>query len=103
MANVKWKILSFAYCTLLTAHSTLIRVSITLVLIKPGARSPDCVLADKSAEFTFLRVLFRSSGMSTLVRFSVLIAVLGVASYRALAQQTNPVDRKVTNPMTDTP
>ena len=54
-------------------------------------------------EFTFLRVTFRSSGMSTLVRFSVLVALLGVASYTSLAQQTNPVDRKVTNPMTDTP
>jgi LPS-assembly protein len=41
--------------------------------------------------------------MSTLVRFSVLIALLGVASSTASAQQTNPVDRKVTNPMTDTP
>jgi LPS-assembly protein len=41
--------------------------------------------------------------MSTLVRFSLLIALLGVASYPAPAQQTNPVDRKVTNPMTDTP
>jgi len=50
-----------------------------------------------------LRVPFRSSGMSTLVRFSVLLALLSVASYRAPAQQTNPVDRKVTNPMTDTP
>jgi len=61
------------------------------------------VLADKSVEFTFLRVLFRSSGMSTLVRFWVLIAFLGFASHPAVAQQTNPVDRKVTNPMTDTP
>ena len=67
------------------------------------ARSPDYVLADKSVEFTFLRVPFRSSGMSTLVRFSVLLALLGVASYTSPAQQTNPVDRKVTNPMTDTP
>src|SRR6267143_5826895 len=41
--------------------------------------------------------------MSTLVRFSVFIALLGVASYTSLAQQTNPVDRKVTNPITDTP
>jgi len=50
-----------------------------------------------------LRVPFRSSGMSTLVRFWVLLALLGVASYTSLGQQTNPVDRKVTNPMTDTP
>jgi len=41
--------------------------------------------------------------MSTLVRFWVLIAFLGFASHPAVAQQTNPVDRKVTNPMTDTP
>lgn len=61
------------------------------------------MIADKFVEFTFLRVPFRSSGMFALVRFSVLIALLGVASYTALAQQTNPVDRKVTNPMTDTP
>lgn len=41
--------------------------------------------------------------MSTLARLWVLIALLGVASHTATAQQTNPVDRKVTNPMTDTP
>jgi LPS-assembly protein len=39
----------------------------------------------------------------TLVRFWVLLALLSAASYTSLAQQTNPVDRKVTNPMTDTP
>jgi LPS-assembly protein len=50
-----------------------------------------------------LRVAFRSGGISTLVRFPVFIALLGVASLTAVAQQTNPVDRKVTNPMTDTP
>jgi LPS-assembly protein len=50
-----------------------------------------------------LRVAFRSGGISTLVRVAVLIALFGVASHTALAQQTNPVDRKVTNPMTDTP
>jgi LPS-assembly protein len=50
-----------------------------------------------------LRVAFRSGGISTLVRFAVFIALLGVASLTAVAQQTNPVDRKVTNPMTDTP
>ncbi|HEY3037293.1 MAG TPA: LPS assembly protein LptD [Pyrinomonadaceae bacterium] len=50
-----------------------------------------------------MRVAFRSGGTSTLVRFAVLIALLGVASQTAAAQQTNPVDRKVTNPMTDTP
>jgi LPS-assembly protein len=50
-----------------------------------------------------LRVAFRPGGLSPLLRFAVLIALLGVASHAALAQQTNPVDRKVTNPMTDTP
>ena len=50
-----------------------------------------------------MRVAFRSGGISTLVRVAVLITLFGVASHTALAQQTNPVDRKVTNPMTDTP
>ena len=50
-----------------------------------------------------MRVAFRSGGTSTLVRFVVSIALLGVVSHIAPAQQTNPVDRKVTNPMTDTP
>jgi LPS-assembly protein len=50
-----------------------------------------------------LRVAFRSGGTSTLVRVAVFIALFGVASHTAVAQQTNPVDRKVTNPMTDTP
>ena len=61
------------------------------------------MLADKSVEFTFLRLPFPSNDISALVRFSVLLALLGVASYTTSAQQTNPVDRKVTNPMTDTP
>jgi LPS-assembly protein len=39
----------------------------------------------------------------TLARFWVLVAFLSVAWYTSIAQQTNPVDRKVTNPMTDTP
>jgi len=50
-----------------------------------------------------LRVAFCTGGIPTLLRFAVLIALLSVASHAALAQQTNPVDRKVTNPMTDTP
>jgi LPS-assembly protein len=50
-----------------------------------------------------LRVAFRSGGISTLVRLAVFIALLSVASLTAVAQQTNPVDRKITNPMTDTP
>ena len=50
-----------------------------------------------------MRVAFRSSGIPTFVRFALLIAFLGVAFQTVIAQQTNPVDRKVTNPMTDTP
>jgi LPS-assembly protein len=50
-----------------------------------------------------LRAAFRSRSFSTLVRFAIFVAIVGVASGRAVAQQTNPVDRKVTNPMTDTP
>jgi LPS-assembly protein len=50
-----------------------------------------------------LRAALRSGGISTAVRFAVLIAFLGVPSLIASAQQTNPVDRQVTNPMTDTP
>jgi LPS-assembly protein len=48
-----------------------------------------------------LRVAVRSSGTFAL-RLGLLVALLAVAS-SGFAQQTNPVDRKVTNPMTDTP
>src|SRR5688572_2749555 len=37
------------------------------------------------------------------VRGIIAIAILVVVTSSAVAQQTNPVDRKVTNPMTDTP
>jgi LPS-assembly protein len=50
-----------------------------------------------------LRVAFRSSRMVRLVCLAIIIAFAGLASSLAVAQQTNPVDRKVTNPMTDTP
>jgi LPS-assembly protein len=50
-----------------------------------------------------LRVAFRSSRMVRLVCLAILIAFADLASSNAVAQQTNPVDRKVTNPMTDTP
>lgn len=50
-----------------------------------------------------MRVAFRSSANSTRVLFALANIILGVASHVAIAQQTNPVDRKVTNPMTDTP
>jgi LPS-assembly protein len=50
-----------------------------------------------------LRVAFRSSRMVRLVCLAITVAFAGLASSNAVAQQTNPVDRKVTNPMTDTP
>lgn len=48
-----------------------------------------------------MRVAVRSSGTFAL-RVGLLVALLAVVS-NSFAQQTNPVDRKVTNPMTDTP
>ena len=50
-----------------------------------------------------MRVAFRSSRMVRLVCLAILIAFAGLALSNAFAQQTNPVDRKVKNPMTDTP
>jgi LPS-assembly protein len=41
--------------------------------------------------------------LSTLVRVAIFVAIVSVALVCVVAQQTNPVDRKVTNPMTDTP
>ncbi len=50
-----------------------------------------------------MRVAFRSGGIPTLVRVAIFVAMAVLISHSALAQQTNPVDRKVKNPMTDTP
>jgi len=50
-----------------------------------------------------LRVALRPRGRFSFVRFLVFLAILGLTSLAVCAQQTNPVDRKVTNPMTDTP
>lgn len=50
-----------------------------------------------------MRAAFRSSCIPTVTGFAVLAAFLTLASTGAFAQQTNPVDRQVTNPMTDTP
>jgi len=50
-----------------------------------------------------LHFAFRTGGVSTLVLSAIASALLGVAAVKVTAQQTNPVDRKVTNPMTDTP
>ena len=49
----------------------------------------------------FLRVPFSLNRFSRLTLFAV--ASVMIVSSTARAQQTNPVDRKVTNPMTDTP
>lgn len=46
---------------------------------------------------------FRSSSIVAIILFALASAIIGVATGEASAQQTNPVDRKVTNPMTDTP
>jgi LPS-assembly protein len=50
-----------------------------------------------------LRVAFSLSAISRLVLFALANGVLILNQGQALAQQTNPVERKVTNPMTDTP
>lgn len=49
-----------------------------------------------------MRVAF-SLKVPRLVWFALANTILIVATSHAIAQQTNPVDRKVTNPMTDTP
>src|SRR5438128_2350102 len=109
MENGKWKNLCLAFqltAQLLTAHRSRFRVSIPLVLQKTGARFSRLCCARPLRPWRSslsLRVAFRSGGTSTLVRFVLLIALLGVVLHIAQAQQTNPVDRKVTNPMTDTP
>jgi LPS-assembly protein len=41
--------------------------------------------------------------MSTVLRLAILLALFAVVAPLAFAQETNPVDRKVTDPMTDTP
>lgn len=41
--------------------------------------------------------------MSTALCLAILLALFALAAPRASAQETNPVDRKVTDPMTDTP
>ncbi len=50
-----------------------------------------------------MRVAVCLRGWATFLSLAILVAVLGSISQTAQAQQTNPVDRKVTNPMTDTP
>jgi LPS-assembly protein len=50
-----------------------------------------------------LGIAFRSSTLVSILLFALASAIIGEASRAVSAQQTNPVDRKVTNPMTDTP
>lgn len=62
------------------------------------------MLARRTREVSalFLRVAFSSKRGFGFILFALAIAIISVGS-SARAQQTNPVDRKVTNPMTDTP
>ena len=50
-----------------------------------------------------MRVASCSSGLPAVTRFLLASLTIVVAYHLVFAQQTNPVDRKVTNPMTDTP
>ncbi len=50
-----------------------------------------------------MRVSFRSSSSTALILFALASAFVVLSPLRTLSQQTNTVDRKVTNPMTDTP
>ena len=62
------------------------------------------MLASKFPEvFPSLRAALCLRGRSAFARLAILLAFLGVVAPAVFAQQTNPVDRKVTNPMTDTP
>jgi len=58
--------------------------------------------ADVGRLHSLLRVAFSSRGFFPLILFILASAFLGRGP-SAIAQQTNPVDRKVVNPMTDTP
>src|SRR5215212_2159639 len=50
-----------------------------------------------------LRFDFCSSGLAAVMRLLLASLIIAIALQVAPAQQTNPVDRKVTNPLTDTP
>jgi LPS-assembly protein len=52
---------------------------------------------------SLLQIASRSSSVVSLLLFAFASAIIGIAPSTAFSQQTNPVDRKVTNPMTDTP
>jgi LPS-assembly protein len=72
------------------------------VLATPVSRRA-CSLLKPEGFTLLLRVSFRSSVSAIVILFALASGFIGVVSSRAAAQQTNPVDRKVTNPMTDTP
>ncbi|HXD33661.1 MAG TPA: LPS assembly protein LptD [Pyrinomonadaceae bacterium] len=50
-----------------------------------------------------MRIASRLSHLPRLILFVIACAVVGLITVDTCGQQTNPVDRKVTNPMTDTP
>lgn len=52
---------------------------------------------------SLLRIALRSSSYLLVLTFTAAIAIVTAGARGVNAQQTNPVDRKVTNPMTDTP
>ncbi len=50
-----------------------------------------------------MRISFRSSSSTALILFALASAIVVLTPLKTFPQQTNTVDRKVTNPMTDTP
>ncbi|HKY28095.1 MAG TPA: LPS assembly protein LptD [Pyrinomonadaceae bacterium] len=50
-----------------------------------------------------MRVAFSSTDILAVARLALAIVIFQFVSITGTAQQTNPVDRKVTNPITDTP
>ena len=62
------------------------------------------MIADANFANTLLNlVLFVLASTRPMTRAPLVTLILLLACQFALAQQTNPVDRKVANPMTDTP
>jgi len=53
--------------------------------------------------FPYLRTAYSSSGLAYGFKFAFAAGLIFSTLIAVKAQQTNPVDRKVTNPMTDTP
>ena len=96
----------FAFLLLPPAYCLLLFVLASLSFLKP-ARAPATVLcspATFAGGLHFLCALcFAQVICPPFFALALIIVVIGLASLTALAQQTNPVDRKVTNPMTDTP